>query len=127
RRGSRGQFAIRIDAHRPVRVDPDVLAMQHVDAGPLPVAPRAHRGNESYQLPNALRLEAVEIQARIIDGGVLCNGQPAPVVAPVADGDLDRPEPMMFPVAGDARPKGPARLQGVDRADRIAEHTPAPL
>ena len=65
----------------------------------------AERAGHEQELPLGPRLEAVDVELAVIDGGIVVHHQAAAVVPAVADGDLQRPHQHFLAVGAQDRPE----------------------
>src|SRR3546814_15322956 len=94
---------------------------------PYPMQPVPHEGQQRQQLPQALRLKAVEVEALIVDRRILGDRHAAAVETAVADGELDRAQGFGTSLMRHARLENMAGPASLECADRVAKDTTPPL
>src|SRR3546814_16759601 len=87
----------------------------------LPMQPSPHEGQQRQQLPQALRLKAVEVEALIVDRRILGDRHAAAVETAVADGELDRAQGFGTSLMRHARLENMAGPASLECADRVAK------
>src|SRR3546814_13948169 len=94
---------------------------------PYPMQPVPHEGQQRQQLPQALRLKAVEVEALIVDRRILGDRHAAAVETAVADGELDRAQGFGTSLMRHARLENMDGQASLECDDRVAKYTPPPL
>src|SRR4028118_942285 len=70
-------------------------------------------------------LQAVEVEAAVIDLGLFLDGDAATIVPAIADGDLERPDMVDLATRADLCRERPHAREGPSGRDGVAELAPA--